>query len=147
MGRRISPPFAMPSSACCVLPAARKLPPPSAVFAIALPKLLQFLGIMKKRLALTTWPTLFPSQAHPAINAVSPTLKKYVEKIMKTTNILIVSIALIAGSFAGAARAETNLLLVCNKGDRTLSVINPETGGQIAVVNEDGVTGHEVVAS
>jgi DNA-binding beta-propeller fold protein YncE len=66
------------------------------------------------------------------------------------------SLAVIAGSFAGAtgsseplgaSRAETNLLLVCNKGDQTLSVINPETGGQIAVVNEDGVTGHEVVAS
>ena len=28
MGRRISPPFAMPPSACCVLPAARKLPHP-----------------------------------------------------------------------------------------------------------------------
>ena len=66
---------------------------------------------------------------------------------MKTTNLLILSIAVTASSFAGAARAETNLLLVCNKGDRTLSVINPETGGQIAVVNEDGVTGHEVVAS
>ncbi len=65
---------------------------------------------------------------------------------MKTTNLLILSVAVIAGSFAGAARAETNLLLVCNKGDQTLSVINPETGGQIAVVNEDGVTGHEVVA-
>ncbi len=66
---------------------------------------------------------------------------------MKTTNLIILSIALIAGSLAGAARAETGLLLVCNKGDRTLSVINPETGGQIAVVNEDGVTGHECVAS
>jgi YVTN family beta-propeller protein len=66
---------------------------------------------------------------------------------MKIANLLIWSIAVIAGSFAGYARSETNLLLVCNKGDQTLSVINPETGGQIAVVNEDGVTGHEVVAS
>ncbi len=66
---------------------------------------------------------------------------------MKTSNLLILSIAVIAGAFAGAARSETGLLLVCNKGDRTLSVINPETGGQIAAVNEEGVTGHEVVAS
>jgi YVTN family beta-propeller protein len=65
---------------------------------------------------------------------------------MKTT-LLIWSIAVIAGSFAGAARAETNLLLVCNKGDQTISVFNPESGGEIAAVKEDGVTGHEVVAS
>ena len=39
------------------------------------------------------------------------------------------------------------LLLVANKGDRTLSIINPTTGDQLAAVPEDGVTGHEVVAS
>jgi len=39
------------------------------------------------------------------------------------------------------------LLLVANKADRTLSVIEPRTGGQIAVVPEGGVTGHEVIAS
>jgi len=39
------------------------------------------------------------------------------------------------------------LLLVANKGDRTLSIIAPDTGRQIAAVPEDGVTGHEVVAS
>ncbi|HXI70658.1 MAG TPA: cytochrome D1 domain-containing protein [Verrucomicrobiae bacterium] len=47
------------------------------------------------------------------------------------------------------ARSEnTNgLLLVANKGDRTLSIINPATGAQLAAVAEDGITGHEVVAS
>jgi YVTN family beta-propeller protein len=39
------------------------------------------------------------------------------------------------------------LLLVANKGDRTLSVIDPESGKQIAAVAESGVTGHEVIAS
>src|ERR1035438_5062752 len=39
------------------------------------------------------------------------------------------------------------LLLVANKGDRTLSIINPKTGEQLAAVPEEGVTGHEVVAS
>ena len=39
------------------------------------------------------------------------------------------------------------LLLVCNKGDHTLGIIDPEAGKQMAVVQEDGVTGHEVVAS
>jgi YVTN family beta-propeller protein len=38
-------------------------------------------------------------------------------------------------------------LLVCNKGDHTLSIIDPESGKQIAAVPEDGVTGHEVIAS
>jgi YVTN family beta-propeller protein len=38
-------------------------------------------------------------------------------------------------------------LLVANKGDHTLSVIDPETGKTHATVNELGVTGHEVAAS
>ncbi len=48
-----------------------------------------------------------------------------------------------------AARSENSggMLLVANKGDRTLSIINPATGAIIAAVAEDGVTGHEVVAS
>src|SRR5450432_825218 len=47
---------------------------------------------------------------------------------------------------AYSAKAE-DLLLVANKGDRTLSIINPMTGEQLAAVPEEGVTGHEVVAS
>jgi DNA-binding beta-propeller fold protein YncE len=46
-----------------------------------------------------------------------------------------------------ASKAAKDLLLVCNKGDHTLSLINPGTGEQLASVPEDGVTGHEVVAS
>ena len=38
-------------------------------------------------------------------------------------------------------------LLVANKGDRTLGIIDPVAGRQIAAVAEAGVTGHEVVAS
>jgi YVTN family beta-propeller protein len=36
---------------------------------------------------------------------------------------------------------------VANKGDQTLGIIDPVSGKQIATVPEDGVTGHEVVAS
>jgi len=63
---------------------------------------------------------------------------------------------LVALSFAGASPSAPRparplrsggLLLVANKGDRTLSVIDPETGKQIAAVPESGVTGHEVIAS
>ena len=48
--------------------------------------------------------------------------------------------------FAVMAEAD-GVLLVANKGDRTLSIINPTTGAQLAAVAEDGITGHEVVAS
>jgi len=39
------------------------------------------------------------------------------------------------------------MLLVANKGDQTLGIIDPESGQQIATVPEGGVTGHEVAAS
>jgi DNA-binding beta-propeller fold protein YncE len=39
------------------------------------------------------------------------------------------------------------LLLICNKGDKTLGFIDPETCRQIATVPEEGETGHEVAAS
>jgi DNA-binding beta-propeller fold protein YncE len=38
-------------------------------------------------------------------------------------------------------------MLVCNKGDHTLSIIDPVAGKQITAVNVDGITGHEVIAS
>jgi len=39
------------------------------------------------------------------------------------------------------------LLLVANKGDQTMGIIDPSAGQQVATVAEDGVTGHELVAS
>ena len=39
------------------------------------------------------------------------------------------------------------LLLVANKGNQTLGIIDPTVGRQIATVAEEGVTGHEVAAS
>jgi YVTN family beta-propeller protein len=44
-------------------------------------------------------------------------------------------------------KAGSGLLLVANKGDQTLGIIDPVAGRQIATVTEDGVTGHEVAAS
>lgn len=46
-----------------------------------------------------------------------------------------------------AADGQSALLLVANKGDRSLSIIDPATGAQLAAVPENGVTGHEVTAS
>lgn len=42
---------------------------------------------------------------------------------------------------------EQGVLLVANKGDRTLGIIDPAAGQQVAAVPENGVTGHEVIAS
>ena len=41
----------------------------------------------------------------------------------------------------------TSLLLVANKGDHTVSLVDPKAGQQIATVDVKGVTGHELVAS
>ena len=38
-------------------------------------------------------------------------------------------------------------MLVCNKGNQTLAIVDPVAGETITNVPEDGVTGHEVVAS
>ena len=43
--------------------------------------------------------------------------------------------------------SSTGLLLVANKGDRNLGLIDPDSGQQVATITEGGVTGHEVVAS
>jgi YVTN family beta-propeller protein len=56
-----------------------------------------------------------------------------------------------AASFALAAAVSQlhadGFLIVANKGDHTMGIIDPVAGRQIATVQEDGVTGHELVAS
>lgn len=47
----------------------------------------------------------------------------------------------------GTGSAGSGLLLVANQTDRTLSIIDPISGTQIAAVPEAGITGHEVIAS
>ena len=59
---------------------------------------------------------------------------------------LIVGLSLMAVS-ARTESTEKAVLLVANKGDRTLGIVDPEAGRQVATVAEDGTTGHEVVAS
>jgi YVTN family beta-propeller protein len=46
-----------------------------------------------------------------------------------------------------SAPKKGGMLLVANKGDKTLGIIDPATDKQVAVVPEDGTTGHEVIAS
>ena len=52
-----------------------------------------------------------------------------------------------AGVGLNTAESGGGLLLVANKGSRTLGIIDPAAGRQITTVAEDGVTGHEVAAS
>src|SRR5581483_7592465 len=59
--------------------------------------------------------------------------------------VLVVAIAML--SVFSARAASRGLLLVANKGDQTLGIIDVESGKQVAAVPEGGVTGHEVIAS
>jgi YVTN family beta-propeller protein len=63
--------------------------------------------------------------------------------------ILLLSLpfAFIAWSESVAASARNGLLLVANKGDNSLGIIDPVAGKQIAEIPEAGITGHEVTAS
>jgi len=50
-----------------------------------------------------------------------------------------------------AAQTETppshGLLLVANKGNQTLGIVDPDTGREVAEIPEGGITGHEVAGS
>jgi len=48
---------------------------------------------------------------------------------------------------ADSAPSGSGMLLVANKGEHTLGLVDPAEGRQIASVAESGITGHEVVAS
>jgi len=48
---------------------------------------------------------------------------------------------------SGSNEGSSYVLLVVNKGDETLGIVDPQMGQQIATVAEGGTTGHEVVAS
>ncbi len=49
--------------------------------------------------------------------------------------------------FVGAGQAQTGRLLVAQKGDRSLAIVDPVAGTVIASVPENGTTGHEVAGS
>ncbi len=71
-------------------------------------------------------------------------------KILGMHAAIILSLGLLLPLFAATTPrpdAPHGLLLVANKGDHTLGIIDPEAGQQIATINEGGVTGHEVAAS
>jgi len=49
--------------------------------------------------------------------------------------------------FLGSSRPPNATLIVANKGDNSMGIIDPELGRQVAAVPEGGVTGHELIAS
>ncbi len=60
----------------------------------------------------------------------------------------LLTAALTTSSAWSAPSAKTGgTLLVANKGDRTLGIVDPSTDKQVMAVAENGVTGHEVTAS
>jgi YVTN family beta-propeller protein len=64
--------------------------------------------------------------------------------------VLLVSCLAVEGGVRVSAAPPSpgsGLLLVANKGDHTLGIIDVAVGRQVAVVEESGTTGHEVVAS
>ncbi|HKU23727.1 MAG TPA: YncE family protein [Terriglobales bacterium] len=61
----------------------------------------------------------------------------------------MIAVLLVPGMAALTAKSKSapGLLLVANKGEHTLGVIDPNTERQTAIIPEGGVTGHEVAAS
>jgi YVTN family beta-propeller protein len=62
----------------------------------------------------------------------------------------IVLAMVVAGSSAsidGAGASDKGTLIVTNKGDCTLGIIDPAEGKQVATLEQSGVTGHELIAS
>ncbi len=55
---------------------------------------------------------------------------------------------LLAATFQIARAASApGLLVVANKGDQSLGIVDTQSGREVATVAEDGITGHEVIAS
>jgi DNA-binding beta-propeller fold protein YncE len=69
---------------------------------------------------------------------------KHPHTAMLGAAVLLCAAAGSGGERAGSARG---WLLIANKGDQTLGIIDPAAGTQVAAVPEGGATGHEVIAS
>lgn len=60
---------------------------------------------------------------------------------------LVLGLSAMPASFETPAASSAGVLLVANKGDQTLGLIDPQSGRQVATVAESGTTGHEVIAT
>jgi DNA-binding beta-propeller fold protein YncE len=62
--------------------------------------------------------------------------------------VIVLAVAAEGGSpMTAATTPVSGVLLVANKGEHTLGIIDPSAGRQLATIEESGVTGHEVIAS
>jgi len=59
----------------------------------------------------------------------------------------LVSAAISLRVAQAASAPSPALLVVANKGDQSLGIVDPQSGRELATVAEDGFTGHEVIAS
>jgi len=68
---------------------------------------------------------------------------------MRRRAVVLVALAAVAGAVATSEGdpGAGGLLLVANKGDQTLGIIDPVAGKMVATVKQSGVTAHEVAAS
>jgi YVTN family beta-propeller protein len=60
---------------------------------------------------------------------------------------LLMGLSLAAFLPSSGSAASSGLLVVANKGEHTLGIVDPASGKQLAAVPEGGVTGHEVIVS
>lgn len=67
-------------------------------------------------------------------------------RLLVMVPLVLLAMATMTTDFSARASSR-GVLLVANKGDQTLGIIDPESGKQIAAVAEGGTTGHEVIAS
>jgi YVTN family beta-propeller protein len=67
--------------------------------------------------------------------------------LMKRSSILALLLLSCGGIMASRDNASSGLLLATNKGAHSLSIIDVQSGKQIAEVPEGGITGHELAAS
>src|SRR5277367_949869 len=58
-----------------------------------------------------------------------------------------VILAVMIASLESLSTQASGFLLVANKGDHTMGIVDPAAGQQLATVAEDGTTGHELAAS
>lgn len=61
--------------------------------------------------------------------------------------VIVGGIVLVSVNNPLASKARPGMLLVANKGDQSLGIIDPSENKQVASVPEGGTTGHEVIAS
>jgi DNA-binding beta-propeller fold protein YncE len=60
---------------------------------------------------------------------------------------MILASIIVSDAALNTDQAAGGVLLVANKGDHTLGIVDPESRKQVATIPEGGVTGHEVIAS